>query len=109
MADQGVSVMALGGFMGTDRAATVSSFADAVADGQVRYVLVGGGGMAGGTTSSGRGGAGGGPGMAGGTSTQILSAVSSSCTLASQTDVGSQVPAAYTSTLYDCRGATIAG
>lgn len=109
MADQGVSVMALGGFMGTDRAATVSSFADAVAAGQVRYVLVGGGGMAGGTTSSGRGGAGGGPGMGGGTSTQILNAVSSSCTLASQTDVGSQVPAAYTSTLYDCQGATIAG
>lgn len=110
MADQGVSVMALGGFMGTDRAATVSSFASAVADGEVRYVLVGGGGMAGGTTSAGRsGGVGGGPGMGGGTSTQILSAVSSSCTLASQTDVGSQVPAAYTSTLYDCQGATITG
>ena len=113
MADQGVSVMALGGFMGTDRAATVSSFADAVAAGQVRYVLVGGGGMAGGTTSAGRGGgigfAGGGSGMGGGTSTQILNAVSSSCTLASQTAVGSQVPAAYTSTLYDCQGATITG
>ncbi len=47
--------------------------------------------------------------MGGGTSTQILNAVSSSCTLASQTAVGSQVPAAYTSTLYDCQGATITG
>ncbi len=42
-----VSVMALGGFLGTDPAATVSSFATLVAKGEVRFVQ-GGGGFGGG-------------------------------------------------------------
>ncbi len=105
MADQGLSVMALGGFMGTDRAATVESFAADVAAGRVRYVLGGGAGPGG--SGAGRGGPGG--GFGGGTASQVLNAVASSCPLASTTDVGDQVPAAYASTLYDCRGATITG
>jgi 4-amino-4-deoxy-L-arabinose transferase-like glycosyltransferase len=43
-----LSVMALGGFMGSDPAATVASTADRVAAGEVRYFLVSQGGGAGG-------------------------------------------------------------
>ena len=42
-ADQGLSVMALGGFSGSDPASTPARFADQVEAGQVRFVLVGGG------------------------------------------------------------------
>jgi 4-amino-4-deoxy-L-arabinose transferase-like glycosyltransferase len=43
-----LSVMALGGFLGSDPASTPERFAQQVALGQVRYVLVGGGGPGGG-------------------------------------------------------------
>jgi hypothetical protein len=43
-----LSVMALGGFLGQDPAATVASTADKVAAGEVRYFLVSGGGPGGG-------------------------------------------------------------
>jgi hypothetical protein len=42
-AQYGLSVMALGGFLGTDPATTPERFAEQVATGEVRYVLVGGG------------------------------------------------------------------
>lgn len=91
IADQGVSVMALGGFMGTDQTLTVAEFADLVDAGAVRYVLVSGGGMG--------GGPGGGRGATGGSSS-VLSAVSSSCPAVSDADL----PSAYAGALYDCAG-----
>jgi 4-amino-4-deoxy-L-arabinose transferase-like glycosyltransferase len=49
IAEYEVSVMALGGFSGTDNTISVADFADLVSSGEVRYVLVGqGGGMGGG-------------------------------------------------------------
>ena len=49
-----LSVMALGGFMGADPAATVASTADRVAAGEVRYFLVSQGGFGGGGGGAGR-------------------------------------------------------
>jgi 4-amino-4-deoxy-L-arabinose transferase-like glycosyltransferase len=46
MADQGLSIISLGGFMGTDPAASLRSIGRAIDAGQVRYVLVRGGGRA---------------------------------------------------------------
>jgi hypothetical protein len=101
--------MALGGFMGTDAASSIPAFADRVASGQVRLVLVGGGGAAPGGAGPGAGQAGGGRGPAvggpggpaGGTATQILSAAARSCTPVA---VGSGLPARYVGSLYDCAG-----
>ena len=44
IAQDGLSVMALGGFSGTDPVISTTRFADLVAIGEVRYVLAGGGG-----------------------------------------------------------------
>ena len=41
IAEDGVPVMSLGGFMGTDNTISVDGFADLVSSGAVRYVLVG--------------------------------------------------------------------
>ena len=62
IASQDVSVMALGGFLGTDPASSVNSIADLVATGEVRYFMpTGGGGPGGfGGNGSGPGGFGGG-------------------------------------------------
>ena len=74
-ADQGLSVMALGGFLGSDPATTPGRFAAQVDAGQVRFVLAGGGFPGGGRFPGGGGafpgggfpGAGGGvPGVGGG-------------------------------------------
>ena len=92
IADQGVSVMALGGFMGTDQTLTVAEFADLVDAGAVRYVLVSGGGMGGGPA--------GGMGGTGGGSSSVLSAVSSSCPVVTDSDL----PESYAGSLYDCAG-----
>jgi len=92
IADQGVSVMALGGFMGTDQTITVAEFADLVESGAVRYVLVSAGGPGGG-----RGGPG---GMSGGSSSSVLSAVASACPTVDDADL----PASYAGALYDCAG-----
>ena len=67
-ADQGLSVMALGGFLGSDPATTPGRFAAQVDAGQVRFVLAGGG-FPGGGRFPGGGGAfpgGGFPGAGGG-------------------------------------------
>ncbi len=107
IADQGVSVMALGGFMGTDPAITLDQFADLVDAGAVRYVLVSGG--QGGPGGQAGGGPGGGPGagggmMGGGTATSILSAVSQTCPAVSD----ASLPDAYAGSLYDCSGQAVA-
>lgn len=93
IADQGVSVIALGGFMGSDPTLTVAEFADLVEFGAVRYVLVSGGGPGGGR---------GGPGGAGGgsSSSTILTAVASACPAVDDADL----PSAYAGSLYDCVG-----
>ena len=94
IAEYRVSVMALGGFMGTDDAITVARFADLVSTGAVRYVLVGGGfGNAFGRAF----------GRAFGTSgpNAVMSAVQNACTLVSD----SSLPSRYQSVLYDCAGA----
>lgn len=90
IADQGVSVMALGGFMGTDQTLTVDQFADLVDAGAVRYVLVSGGGPMGGA----------GPGAMVGGSSSVLNAVASSCPVVSDADL----PESYAGSLYDCAG-----
>jgi 4-amino-4-deoxy-L-arabinose transferase-like glycosyltransferase len=83
LADQGVSVMSLGGFMGTDQTISLSRFADLVAAGQVRYVYTGS-----------RGGIGG----LGGASSTIVRAVEQSCPAVTD------APAGYTGSIYDCAG-----
>ena len=81
-----VSVLAVGGFMGTDRSLTVARFADLVAAGEVRFVLGGGGG-----------GAGAGPGATGGAASSIIAAAQQSCAA-----VDAVTPSG--GTLYDCAG-----
>jgi hypothetical protein len=80
--------MAMGGFTGSDPAPTLEQLQAYVASGQLRYVLVDGGGPG--------GGFGGGPG--GGTS-DVTSWVTSSCTPV----------ATVSSSLYDCSGAVTGG
>jgi 4-amino-4-deoxy-L-arabinose transferase-like glycosyltransferase len=62
IAEHNLSVMALGGFLGSDPTNTVSQFASLVDKGEVRYVLTTGGfgGFGGGVTRGGFGGFGGG-------------------------------------------------
>ncbi len=95
IAEYRVSVMALGGFMGTDNAITVARFADLVSTGAVRYVLVGQGGGGFGN-AFGRA-----FGRAFGTSgaNAVMSAVQSACTTVSDP------PSSYQGVLYDCAGA----
>ena len=78
----GDSVMAMGGFSGTDQAMTQSRLAELVADGELRYVL---------------GGSGGGPG--GGGSSNVASIVSQACTSVPASTWGGT-----SGTLYDCQG-----
>ena len=87
VAYQDLSVMAIGGFMGTDRSITVDGFADLVAAGEVRFVLV----------SGGRGVGGGPGGTAGGAASSVLAAVQQTCSPVS--GVTSAL-----GTLYDCAG-----
>ena len=101
IADQGVSVMALGGFMGTDPTLTVDEFADLVESGAVRYVLVSGGGPGGATgggPGAGRGGAGG--AGDGSSASTILATVAEACPTVADADL----PSAYAGSLHDCAG-----
>jgi 4-amino-4-deoxy-L-arabinose transferase-like glycosyltransferase len=86
IADDGISVMALGGFMGTDPATDLASIAALVEAGEVRFFQVSGG--------AGAGFGGGMPG--GGTASTILQAVAATCDPVT-------VPATR-DTLYDCAG-----
>ena len=76
----GLPVMAMGGFTGSDAAPTLAQLQAYVASGQLRFVMVGGGG---------------GPG---GGSSEVTSWVTSACTA---------VTSAASSGLYDCAGATV--
>jgi 4-amino-4-deoxy-L-arabinose transferase-like glycosyltransferase len=116
IAEYQVSVMAIGGFSGTDNTISVAGFADLVSSGAVRYVLVGQGGVAGalgrvvrdfgagvlrddggqrGVLPDGFGGA-----VLSGPNA-VMSAVQSGCTLVSD----SSLPSRYQGVLYDCHGA----
>jgi 4-amino-4-deoxy-L-arabinose transferase-like glycosyltransferase len=110
IAEYGVAVMSLGGFMGTDNTISVDGFADLVSSGAVRYVLTGQGGVFGRVLPSARAdgrsddgspqgmmtGGFAGPAMSG--PNAVMSAVQSACTLVSD------APASYRSVLYDCAG-----
>lgn len=100
-----LSVMSLGGFMGQDNTISVENFADLVAEGEVRYVLVGGGGSGGGRFA-GFGGVGGPAGVSGDGaeakgSDAVLPAVQDACTPVSDPSL----PSAYRGAVYDCAGA----
>ena len=85
IASGGLSVMALGGFMGTDAATSTTKIAAQVRRGEVRYFLVSSGGI-------GRGGP-----MSGGPATAIMSVVGSVCPVVSSlTSDGNS--------LFDCAG-----
>jgi 4-amino-4-deoxy-L-arabinose transferase-like glycosyltransferase len=117
IAQYGLSVMSLGGFLGRDNTISVDGFADLVASGDVRYVLTsqgGPGGAGGGPTgrtvpnggADGRGNFGGpgGGGGGGGTTTAsnaVVAAVQTACT----TVTDPTLPTAYQGSLYDCAGA----
>jgi 4-amino-4-deoxy-L-arabinose transferase-like glycosyltransferase len=88
----GYSVMAYGGFSGSDPSLTTAKLADLVATGKLRFVSAGGG--------FGGFGGGGGPGGFGGGSSAVTSAVSSACTPVNATNWGGSG----TSGVYDCRG-----
>jgi len=102
VAADNVSVMALGGFSGSDPAATVASVAKMVEQGEVRYFLPGGGF---GRARSGRPGGFAGFGR-GGTAGQIMQAVQAVCppVSAAATDGKAPFPSAYAGQLYDCAG-----
>jgi hypothetical protein len=106
IAEDDIPVMALGGFLGNDNTISVAGFADLVAQGRVRYVLVDGG------FGGGRAGAGRFPGAGsrfapGGRAAAplsgpgaVLSAVASACTSVDDPSL----PASYRGVLYDCAG-----
>jgi len=118
IAEYKMSVMAMGGFSGTDNTISMAGFADLVSSGAVRYVLVdpGGGsrGDAPGGAPPGAGaddrlgtarqqsmGAGGFGGAAASGPNAVMSAVQSACTVVSD----SSLPSRYRGVLYDCAGA----
>ena len=88
----GYSVMAYGGFSGSDPSLTTAKLADLVATGKLRFVSRG--------RRLRRLRWGGGPGGFGGGSSAVTSAVSSACTPVSATNWGGSG----TSGVYDCRG-----
>ncbi|HEY8171676.1 MAG TPA: glycosyltransferase family 39 protein [Dehalococcoidia bacterium] len=100
IAQYGLSVMSLGGFLGNDDTITVGRFAELVAAGDVRYVLVGQSGPGGGNFRGPPTGA----TLAGANAPaaqRVLSAVQAACKPVSTSDV----PASYRGRLYDCAGA----
>jgi 4-amino-4-deoxy-L-arabinose transferase-like glycosyltransferase len=88
IADEGISVMALGGFMGSDPATDLASIADMVAEGEIRLFQVEGAGAGGGGF--------GGAMLGGGTAAGILQAVGATCDPVTVPATGD--------TLYDCAG-----
>lgn len=104
IADEDISVLSLGGFMGTDRTLSVPSFADLVAAGDVRFVLVSGSNASGTSTAVGRSAGGPNGGPSGGSTSSILSVVARTCTPVTATSSGAALPAAYRGSIYDCAG-----
>lgn len=112
IADGDVSVLAIGGFMGTDRSLSVDGFAELVRDGRVRFVLASGGTaggpmITGGGVGGGGGGSSGGGGFGGGGSSasSILNAARQACTPVAASTDGIELPSSYVGSLYDCAGA----
>jgi 4-amino-4-deoxy-L-arabinose transferase-like glycosyltransferase len=108
IAQYGISVMSLGGFLGQDPTISVAGFADLVSSGEVRYVLVSSGGPGGGGFP--RGGVRGGPtfGARGSVpaadasgANAVLSAVRNACTVVADPSL----PTQYRGSMYDCSGA----
>jgi hypothetical protein len=116
IAQYGLSVMSLGGFLGRDNTISVSKFADLVESGEVRYVLASGGigaaprgnFFARGVLPGGGGRSFGNPPAIGGAATSgpsaVLAAVARTCTPVS----GPTLPAADRGSLYDCSGSAAA-
>ncbi|MGH2634375.1 MAG: hypothetical protein ACRDG3_13270, partial [Tepidiformaceae bacterium] len=111
IAEYQLSVMALGGFLGTDPTITVAQFANFVANGEVRYVMTTSGGFGGIRIPSGFGGtnAFGGSSASGQAASApsapkgasvILIAVEASCTPVTSSDL----PTQYRNSIYDCAG-----
>jgi 4-amino-4-deoxy-L-arabinose transferase-like glycosyltransferase len=100
IAQYGLSVMSLGGFLGSDDTISVDGFAELVASGEVRYVQTGGGGPGGGGFRGAIGGAVPGFGATSGPQA-VLAAVASGCTEVSDPSL----PATYQGSIYDCAGA----
>ncbi|MBI2704260.1 MAG: glycosyltransferase family 39 protein [Actinobacteria bacterium] len=92
-----LSVMAIGGFMGSDNTTTVAKIADLVYAGQLRFFQVSG-------AQGGAGGRGGGPGLGGGAASRVMSAVQQSCTAVTARSTDGAMPASFSGTLYDCAG-----
>jgi 4-amino-4-deoxy-L-arabinose transferase-like glycosyltransferase len=113
IAEYELSVMSLGGFLGSDNTISVADFAGLVSSGDVRYVLTSQGGFGGGggpPRFAGAGGVGGNTqapgagGVAGAAMSgpnAVVSAVQSACTAVTDPSL----PAAYQGSLYDCAGA----
>jgi 4-amino-4-deoxy-L-arabinose transferase-like glycosyltransferase len=89
----GDSVMAMGGFSGSDPAMTQARLAKLVRDGDLRFVQAGGGGF-GGFGGNGGGGGGGGGGAS------VTTVVTQACTAVSAT----RWAGTGTSSIYDCQG-----
>ncbi len=110
IAQYNVSVMAMGGFMGTDSAISISRFADLVQAGSVRYVLTNEGGFAAQIPFGGTRGGRGGRSQNGGPSSlptffgsmtspaEVMAAVQSACMPVTD------APSGYQGVLYDCAG-----
>jgi 4-amino-4-deoxy-L-arabinose transferase-like glycosyltransferase len=131
-AEYGLSVMALGGFLGSDPASSPARFAQQVALGQVRFVLVGGGGPGGGrfpgggpassgafpgngrSPNGGRGfpgngrfpARGGGPaaGFGRGAAASIVALAQQYCSPVTPATAGAGFPASYEGQVLDCQG-----
>jgi len=113
IAEHEMSVMAIGGFSGSDPSITATEFGEYVAAGEVRYVQVSNGGFGGfGPTGGGPGGLGlGGPGLVpggqgiGGSlttagATAVMAAVQAVC----ERVTDNTLPAQYRGSIYDCAG-----
>jgi 4-amino-4-deoxy-L-arabinose transferase-like glycosyltransferase len=105
IAEYGIPVLALGGFSGSDPTITASEFGEMVADGEVRYVLTGGGPGGGGFRGPIRTGGGATTGAPSTPSTAkganaVMSAVVAVCAPVT----GDGVPAQYANAIYDCAG-----
>jgi len=117
-----LSVMALGGFLGSDPATTPERFAEQVATGQVRFVMAGGfgggglrvpgGGFPNGGGSpfpnGGRVPNGGSPGRGGplgrGPAQSVLSVAQQVCTPVTSATAGAGFPSSYDGQILDCAG-----
>lgn len=100
IAEHNLSVMAIGGFNGSDPTITAGQFADLVQAGEIRYVETGGRGGFGGFGGRGFGATGGNSADAKGANA-VMAAVESACTPVT----GDGLPQNEQGSIYDCAGA----